>query len=82
MYLTEINKWFENYDKWVHQAERAERLGITWSQEDKLLKVTYYSLAELDLKTEEMKAVYKAELANIEQRRQEWLKEKAKGGAK
>lgn len=82
MYITEINKWFENCYKWVLEAERAERLGKAWEQEDKLLKTTYHSLTELDLKAEEMKAVYKAELANIEQRRQEWLKKKAEGGAK
>ena len=76
MYLTEINKWFENYDKWVHQAERAERLGIAWSQEDKLLKVTYHSLEELDLKAEEMKA--KVAEIKEEQRKQmvEWRKAK------
>ena len=55
MYIREINNWFNNYDKWVHQAERAERLGIAWTQEDKLLKVTYHSLLELDRKAEEMK---------------------------
>lgn len=54
-----ILKWFENYDKWVHQAERAERLGVAWSQEDKLLGVTYSSITELDLKAEEMRAILK-----------------------
>ena len=56
------SKWFEQYDKWVHQAERAERLGLLWSQEDKILKVTYHSLNELDLKAEEMRVKYKEEL--------------------
>ena len=56
------SKWFEQYDKWVHQAERSERLGLLWSQEDKILKVTYHSLNELDLKAEEMRVKYKEEL--------------------
>ena len=59
MNLYAIDKWFESYDKWVHQAERAERLGIAWEQEDTLLKVTYHSLLELDQKAEEMKVKYK-----------------------
>lgn len=60
-----IDKWFNNYDKWVHQAERAERLGLAWEQEDRLLKVTYHSLAELDLKAEEMKAKHKETKAQM-----------------
>ena len=60
-----INKWFENYDKWVHQAERAERLGLDWEQEDKLLNVIYRSLEELDRKAEEMKAKHKEAKAQI-----------------
>lgn len=56
------SEWFEQYDKWVHQAERAERLGLAWEQEDKILKVTYHSLNELDLKAEEMRVKYKEEL--------------------
>lgn len=64
------SKWFEQYDKWVHQAERAERLGLAWEQEDKILKVTYHSLNELDLKAEEMRVKYKEEL----QRYKEMLK--------
>ena len=62
MWMIDINKWFEQYDKWVHQAERAERLGLAWEQEDKILKVTYHSLNELDLKAEEMRVKYKEEL--------------------
>lgn len=62
MWITDINKWFEQYDKWVNQAERAERLGLAWEQEDKILKVTYHSLNELDLKAEEMRVKYKEEL--------------------
>lgn len=62
MWITDIKKWFEQYDKWVNQAERAERLGFAWEQEDKILKVTYHSLNELDLKAEEMRVKYKEEL--------------------
>lgn len=60
-------KWFEQYDKWVHQAERAERLGLLWSQEDKILKKTYYSLTDLDLEAENMKTLYKEELEKYKQ---------------
>lgn len=59
MNIYQLDKWFENYDKWVHQAERAERLGIAWTQKDKLLGVTYYSIQELDLKAEELRLLYK-----------------------
>ena len=59
MYPRQLNRWFENYDKWVHQAERAERLGIEWSQEDKILNTTYHSLQELDLKAEELRREWK-----------------------
>ena len=52
-----ILKWFEQYDKWVHQAERAERLGLLWSQEDKILGKTHYTLTDLDLEAENMKAI-------------------------
>jgi hypothetical protein len=54
-----ILKWFENHDKWVNQAKRAERLGKVWTQEDKLLGVVYHSITELDLKAEEMSAILK-----------------------
>lgn len=55
-----ILKWFkEDHDKWVNQAKRAERLGKAWTQEDKLLGVTYSSITELDLKAEEMSAILK-----------------------
>lgn len=67
MNLQTIDKWFEQYDKWVHQAERAERLGLLWSQEDKILKKTYYSLTDLDLEAENMKTLYKEELAKYKQ---------------
>lgn len=52
-----ILKWFENYDKWIHQAERAERLDVAWEQEDKLLGVVYHSIIELDGKAEEMRVM-------------------------
>lgn len=67
MNLHTIDKWFENYDKWVHQAERAERLGLFWSQEDKILKKTYYSLTDLDLEAENMKTLYKVQLDKYRQ---------------
>lgn len=67
MSLQTIDKWFEQYDKWVHQAERAERLGLLWSQEDRILKKTYYSLTDLDLEAENMKTLYKEELAKYKQ---------------
>lgn len=72
MSLQTIDKWFEQYDKWVHQAERSERLGLLWSQEDKILKKTYYSLTDLDLEAENMKMLYKQELENRKQRAIEW----------
>ena len=56
------SKWFERCHEWTHEAERAERLGLAWEQEDKILKVTYHSLNELDLKAEEMRVKYKEEL--------------------
>lgn len=74
MSLDTIKRWFEQYDKWVHQAERAERLGLLWSQEDKILKKTYYSLTDLDLEAENMKMLYKQELENRKQRAIEWRK--------
>lgn len=52
-----ILKWFENCYKWVLEAERAERLGIAWEQEDKLLGVTYHTVDDLDVCAEEMKAI-------------------------
>jgi hypothetical protein len=72
MSLDTIKRWFEQYDKWVHQAERAERLGLLWSQEDKILGKTYYSLTDLDLEAENMKMLYKQELENRKQRAIEW----------
>ena len=59
MWIIDINKWFEQYDKWVHQAERAKRLGLAWEQEDKLLNVTYHSVDDLDVCAEEMRKQYK-----------------------
>lgn len=50
-----IKEWFNNYDKWINQALRAERMGIAWTQEDKILGITYKSVQELDLKAEEMR---------------------------
>jgi hypothetical protein len=74
MSLDTIKRWFEQYDKWVHQAERAERLGLLWSQEDKILGKTYYSLTDLDLEAENIKMLYKQELENRKQRAIEWRK--------
>lgn len=68
MSLYVIEKWFDSYDKWVHQAERAERLGLTWEQEDKLLGIAYHSLVELDQKAEEMRILYKEEVEKVKQR--------------
>lgn len=59
MWINDIKKWFEQYDKWVHQAKRAERLGLAWEQEDKLLGVTYHSIDDLDVCAEEMRKQYK-----------------------
>ena len=69
-----IEQWFENYDKWVHQYERAKRLGIAWSQEDKILKKSYTSLEELDLKAEEMKVLLKKAKEDEWIRYLEWRK--------
>lgn len=66
MNLYRLKIWFTYYDKWVHQAERAERLGNAWEQEDKLLGVTYHSLDELDICAEEMRKMYKLELERLE----------------
>jgi hypothetical protein len=76
MNLHLIDKWFENYDKWVNQAQRANRLGIYWEQEDKILNTTYYSLTDLDLKAEEMKVKYKEEEEKLKQKMIEWRKSK------
>ena len=72
--LYNINKWFKEYDKWVHQAERAERLGMYWEQKDNILGVTYYSLVDLDLKAEEMKSKLKEEEEKLKQKMIEWRK--------
>ena len=61
MWITDIKKWFEQYDKWVNQARRKEGLGKVWEQEDKILGITYHSREELDLKAEEMSNLYKQE---------------------
>jgi hypothetical protein len=74
MNLHLIDKWFEKYDKWVHQAERAERLGRYWEQKDDILGITYYSLVDLDLKAEEMKAKLKEEEEKLKQKMIEWRK--------
>jgi hypothetical protein len=79
MTLSQFKNWFDQYDIWVHEVERAERLGIAWEQEDKILKVTYHSLNELDLKAEEMRKRYKEEKENIKQRAIEWRKSKGLG---
>lgn len=54
----QLTEWFNSYDKWVNQAQRANRLGIAWTQEDKILGITYHSLEELDLKAEELRQDY------------------------
>ena len=59
--LYDISKWFDNYDKWVHQAERAKRLGLAWEQEDEMLKVTYHSIDDLDVCAEAVRKQYKLE---------------------
>jgi hypothetical protein len=74
--LERIKQWFEKYDKWVHQAERAERLGVYWEQKDDILGITYYSLVDLDLKAEEMKAKYEEEKEKLKQKMIEWRKSK------
>ena len=70
----QIEKWFENYDKWVHQSERASRLGLAWEQYDNINKCTYTSLAELDLKAEEMRLLLKQKQEGQKQRIIEWRK--------
>ena len=76
MNLHIINEWFKEHDKWVNEVQRANRLGLAWSQYDKLLKVTYHSLEELDLKAEEMRALHNNEKERIKQRMIEWRKSK------
>lgn len=77
LYVGAIEKWFERYDKWVHQAERAKRLGIAWQQEDKVLGVIYHSVEELDLKAEEMRMLHKNERERCRQQNIE--KQRARG---
>lgn len=59
MNLHTIDKWFEQCHEWIHEAERAERLGLAWEQEDKLLGVTYHTVDDLDVCAEEMRKQYK-----------------------
>lgn len=66
MSLHTIDKWFENYDKWVHQAERKQELGLEWVQYDKILGVTYHNKHELLLKAEEMSSLQKQEKAKYD----------------
>ena len=54
-----ILKWFEQCHEWTHEAERAERLGLAWEQEDKLLGVTYHNFDELVICAEDMRAILK-----------------------
>ena len=61
--LYTIDKWFNEYDKWVNQAERKKELGLEWTQYDKILGVTYHNKHELLLKAEEMSALHKQEKA-------------------
>ena len=63
MNLYLIKKWFKEYDKWVHQAERKEELGLEWVQHDKILGVTYYNKQELLICAEEMSKLQKIEEA-------------------
>lgn len=64
--LYDINKWFEQYDKWANQARRKEFLEKDWVQEDKILGITYHSRLELELKAEEMSILHKQEKAKYE----------------
>ena len=82
MFLQQFTNWFTHYDKWVHQAERAERLGMAWEQKDEMTGCTYHSLAELDQKAEEIKALYKEEKEKQRQRQAEYIKALRQGGAK
>ena len=66
MHIQTIKKWFENCYKWVLEAERAERLGLEWEQEDKLLNVTYHNLDDLDVCAEEMRKQHRLELERLE----------------
>jgi hypothetical protein len=76
MNLYTIDKWFENYDKWVHQAERKKELGLEWTQYDKILGVTYHNKHELLLKAEEMSNLHKEEEKKLKQKMIEWRKSK------
>ena len=66
MWITDIKKWFEQYDKWVNQAERKQELGLEWVQYDKILGVTYHNKHELLLKAEEMSNLHKQEKAKYD----------------
>lgn len=66
MWIIDIKKWFEQYDKWVNQAERKQELGLEWVQYDKILGVTYHNKHELLLKAEEMSNLYKQEKAKYD----------------
>ena len=76
MNLHLIDKWFENYDKWVNQARRKEFLGKAWVQEDEILGITYHSRLELELKAEEMSDLHKEEEEKLKQKMIEWRKSK------
>lgn len=65
MNLHLIDRWFEQYDKWVHQAERKKELGLEWTQYDKILGVTYHHKHELLLKAEEMSNLHKQEKSRM-----------------
>ena len=82
MFLQQYKNWFEQYDEWIHQAERKERLGKSWVQVDKILGITYHSRMELDLKAEEMEDLYKEEKEKQRQRQAEYIKALRQGGAK
>lgn len=66
MNLHLIDRWFEQYDKWVNQAKRKEFLKKDWVQEDKILGITYHSRLELELKAEEMSNLHKQEKAKYD----------------
>ena len=67
-----LKRWFDLYDYWIIQAQRAERLGLNWEQSDHIMGGTYKSVYDLDLQAEAVRL----EIVALEK------EEKAKGEAK
>ena len=63
----DLEYWFTLYDKWVNQALRAERLGVVWTQQDKIFGNLYTSVNALDSQAE----IVREEIIRLEKELQE-----------